>query len=448
MKHKIIFIFLFFVFYLGMQIASGSLTYKFEKDYSEGIYAACSSLIDSDTLIYKDVFCIQPPLFYYIQNYLGGGLLSGRIISMMSLLGSLIVVYLITKRVTKSYKIGLLSSLFLLIMPFSFFWFSVGIGNTLMIFFSLLSIGFIVHGSSRRYVIISAITLFLATMTNYTAVIALLAILIYFMIKREYKSLGIFSLFYFVPLGLTFFLLNLITGGEFYFLTLSFHSLKPWDLSQAKIINYFLFMIPEIPILAIAIYSIKKNLISIYFVLILVLGSIIFFRAGSSTHYFLPLEASMILVFGMAVKEFEKCKKVILPVLLIQLFLALSISMVYFNGFLSNDKSYNEMIQEKVLNSQGNVISEYVSFSLNAKKPIFKNSLDPFGHRVLFEHELWNDTILIKEAEENNVTLIIIGQRFSLFPNFVRYLEENYDSENMTYFLPPRHRLEQRIFTR
>jgi len=419
----------FFVINLG----SGMLTFPLEKDYAEGIYLVCSRDVFANS--YSSL-CAQPPVFYILQNFTGGTFFSGRLISLLSLFGSVIVCFLIIKYFTNSEKIALIS-LILLILPYSFFWSTIGIADCLMVFLSLLSIYLMLHKDKSFIILIaSAFIVFLSTFTKYTGFFVFLAIFIY-LLSQKRKHLVIFTSSYLLFVLFSFLIINISTNGSFYSSAFMFHLSKGWDTSTAKVINYIIFILPEIPFIILSFLAIRKNLISLYFIANLTLGSVLFFKAGSANHYFLPLEASMIPIVGFSIKKFEKTKlkKLAFSLLSLQILIATVMCSAYFYDFakysVEND---NQKILDLVNNSEGNVISEYVSFNILSGKTVIKESFDPFAHSVFLENGLWNDSVLVGECK--NVSVFMTSFRFDDFKDFMHYIENNYKESNFRFYIP------------
>lgn len=170
----------------------------FEIVYGEGLLWYQTHMLLNGIPLYQTVTSTQyliiphTPLFVIICSWLpgvlGDSMLGGRIITLLCGLGSCLMVYLITKKLTKNPLVSLLAGL--LVVTTYIFRFLVPIYrvDTMALMFSLLGIYFFMKFEERGRLVYWTVPLFLlAFFTKQVYIVAPVSVCVYLLIKNHWK---------------------------------------------------------------------------------------------------------------------------------------------------------------------------------------------------------------------------------------------------------------------
>ncbi len=192
----------YYIIFLNTWFDEGEFTYK--------------AWLTSDNLAhpFEDFRNKYPSFSFYIQVLLqktfGPTILGARILSVLFLIGSLILLYKICKKIGNKW-IGLLAISLLIFHPYLTGYYSSAKNYSWVIFFSLLSIWFIdAKISDKKKIIFSSISMTLSVITRYQIIPALILLWIFIYFKwrswkRLFVSILIFLIIFFASLMSYFF---------------------------------------------------------------------------------------------------------------------------------------------------------------------------------------------------------------------------------------------------
>lgn len=172
----------YYIFFLNTWFDEGEFTYK--------------AWLTSDNLAhpFEDFRNKYPSFSFYIQvlfqKTFGPTILGARILSVLFLIGSLILLYKICKKIGNKW-IGLLAISLLIFHPYLTGYYSSAKNYSWVIFFSLLSIWFIdAKISDKKKIVFSSISMALSVITRYQIIPALILLWIFIYLKwRNWKYL-------------------------------------------------------------------------------------------------------------------------------------------------------------------------------------------------------------------------------------------------------------------
>jgi hypothetical protein len=160
-------------------------------DFGDGNYLYISSRLADGLVLYRDIMAPQPPLHLYLGTLLvhlgrviGEPLYTVRIFSLLLHLASMLLIFLIARRLFRSNLCAIVSSALYLVIPIGFYW-SLGYqSEPLEMFFLLLSFYFFI-GFEKRDMLFAAAFSALALFTNMTAVPYVLLNVLYLAVRRR-----------------------------------------------------------------------------------------------------------------------------------------------------------------------------------------------------------------------------------------------------------------------
>lgn len=309
---------LFLVEYIT--IAFFRMRYPFELELLEGNMLVSVQRVITGLKIYvrpsmEFVPYYYPPLYFYFSaifvKIFGLNFFSLRLVSFISSIVSVIIIYSLVKRETKSKFAGLISScLFTASYGASGAWFDVARVDSLFLAFVLLAIYLMRFKNSLPSNILTGIFLSLAIFTKQTATIIILPILLFFLlVKRKKAFLIITTIIIIVSIGSL--ALNILYDGWYFFYVWKLPHNNPLifvsitiDYWRNDIFGRFLFAFILGIFYLISKFIGKEKLISTFYLSVL-MGAIItswFGRlyAGGGHNALLPIHAVIAIIFGIA----------------------------------------------------------------------------------------------------------------------------------------------------
>jgi len=224
------------LFYIGL-----SLIFLFYGNIhaDESTYLYAIKMVLDGKILYRDFIYIQLPLLPYLYGfflkYIGVSLLTGRLVSMLFSIGTVILSINISKRLGGN-KVAILCALLLCLNPFQTYFFTITRVYSPATFFFVLSI-FLMMTKIRpvQRNMLSFLSLSIAISCRLTLLPAILPILVYYYIFDCRKNLSGKSKTKFLPLilplaaSIVFFILTLLPFAifagfyKFFYLNLIFH---------------------------------------------------------------------------------------------------------------------------------------------------------------------------------------------------------------------------------
>ena len=214
-----------YFFLAFVYVAVSRIHYPFFLDWVEG-----ESLVQVQRLLrgellydrpsYEYVALTYPPLYFYVSaifaKVMGLGFFPLRLVSLISSLGCMAIIYLICRKEgTRVLPSIIASGFFAATYKLSGYWFDVGRIDMLAVFLVLVSI-YLLRFHPLFSHIFAGMALALACLTKQTNVFTLILLCIYFLLFDRRKSLG-FLISSIVSLGIVSVVLNRIYSGWYSF---------------------------------------------------------------------------------------------------------------------------------------------------------------------------------------------------------------------------------------
>lgn len=160
---------------------------------------------------------IYTPLYFYlsaiVSNIMDFGFVPLRLVSFISSLGSLFLIFLVVRRETRSNFWGIVaSSLFAATFRISGAWFDIARVDSLFLFFLLAAIYLIRFHTSLRSIAFAGVLISLAFLTKQTALLIAVPIMLYY-VSWERRSSIVFISTIVTTIGISTLFLNYIHGG-------------------------------------------------------------------------------------------------------------------------------------------------------------------------------------------------------------------------------------------
>jgi hypothetical protein len=422
-------------FVIGITVLVG---YPYPLDFGEGPVLHTAMQFREYGTCYRDIHeepythCLYPPVFPFLQSLLiqifGEKLITGRLISLLSLIAIMYLGYKVFKIESKD---RFLILLFVVMLPLraTMRWAHIGRIDLLAIAFSVAGIYFYYKNKNEfKNIYISMIFFTLAFLTKQTSIIAPAAVFLDLILQRRFKfflkSLLVYALHILVSLSV----LAVLTNGLFFLHVFSYNSAISYYLPDA--LRFMVFFIELVPILLLfclahAILSRKISLWLIYLFLafggILTAGRII----ASYNH---TLEAQVALVFccffsmEWLIKRYRKHKPAILFIWVG--FLIAVLMLVPTFDWSYNEKNSDALVQ-KIASVPGEVIVEDPTYSILANKKVIIQDSFFFGQAG--ELGLWNSSKLVSDCENQRFEMIIFstGNYYGI-PGFIECVNTYY----------------------
>jgi 4-amino-4-deoxy-L-arabinose transferase-like glycosyltransferase len=325
---------LFLIFLNYLYTSTLILFYPYEVEYSEGFELYNAIRIYEGENLYKDIHSEPkfltvdyPPIFYYIGAILipifGETLIGGRVISLLSSLLIVILIFKIVHKETKSKKLSLISSLLFFSSYTVFFWSVLYRNLMLPILFSLLGVYFILDYKKTKRLILAVTFFLLALYTKQTAIIASVAVFLFLFLKDRKTAFKFLSLLSVPALGI-FLLINYLTDNQFFLHTFEYN--LSFSTSHLELIYWFI-LFHMFTFVFSFLYSLKnkEKLLSLYFFISLLFVIFYNLKPEGWFNYFIEAIPVMCILTGIFLGNLhKKYFNLALFLLLIQIFLALS----------------------------------------------------------------------------------------------------------------------------
>jgi len=423
-----------------------SLIYPFQLDGEEGFILNQALSIAQGESIYQPIdhypFLVgnYTPLYPALMSVFSGGhtisIPTGRLISVLSVLGIIVLLFAVTFVLTKNFALSLLTPLLFLVSYDNYEWIAYCRVDYLAIFFSISGLtAVLVGGRKTPAIIISIVMFFLAFYTKQIEVVAPIAVICWFLLFREKKLAFTYTSALVLGIAISFLGLMIATQGEvfrhlviynaniFNLRDMGFMLLHFWRFNKFLITVAGIYLCLDV-VRAIRAYIFQSaprrneySLISIYFVIAL-LTLIGLAKEGSAPNYFIEPEAAMALF--VVIKSFEytyvlKQKKRIYAVVLLVFFLCMlgghSLNLRHWRGALfsqHNPTAVDLAKANKVLRiieeHPGDILSEYPIFNIVSGRAVL---FQPFIMSALAKQKKWDASPLLADIKRGRFALII-----------------------------------------
>jgi 4-amino-4-deoxy-L-arabinose transferase-like glycosyltransferase len=214
-----------YFFFAFIYVAISRIHYPFSLDWVEGeSFAQVRRILRGELLYdrpsYKYVALTYPPFYYYVSavfaRVIGLGFLPLRLVSLISSLGCMAVIYLICRKEGTGVLSGVIAGgFFSATFKISGYWFDVARIDMLAIFLLLVSI-YLLRFDSLVFQIFAGIALTLACLTKQTNVLTLILLCAYFLLFDRRNSPG-FLISSIASFSIASLLLNRIYSGWYAF---------------------------------------------------------------------------------------------------------------------------------------------------------------------------------------------------------------------------------------
>jgi 4-amino-4-deoxy-L-arabinose transferase-like glycosyltransferase len=318
---------------LFLYISLSRLSFPFALDWIEG-----PTLIQVNRVLLGQELYIEPsvsyvpmvyqPLYFYVAaaftKLLGFGLSPSRLVSILASSGNILLIFLITRKVSVSNFAGIISAgLFAATNGIVWTWFDFARVDTLCVFFSLLGLYFLLKGNIYT-AILAGLFFTLSLFTKQSAIIIILpTFAFYFLMKRKE------ALLFITTVGLlsaaAVFLLNYDSNGWYYFYAFKLPSYHRMDTNPVQI-SYIVTSLTEpiltfIGIILISILTNLKKVIKdkhyIFFLSLAgcttVLSMISALSIGATRNAFIPAYALIAIACGQGFHILQENISVLLP---------------------------------------------------------------------------------------------------------------------------------------
>ncbi|MEM5881567.1 MAG: glycosyltransferase family 39 protein [Candidatus Aenigmatarchaeota archaeon] len=437
-------IFLLFIFLNFLLVSFTVIFYPFDTDITESYVLTPAIRLFHGGPIYNDVHSPlyfssfkYPPIFplinYFTILIFGENLLSGRIIVFISTLLVGFFIFLITKKIVKSFKLSLFSTLLFFSSHVTFQMATQLRPDMLALLFSIVGIYFFLNYKKEMNFFLSVIFFLLSFFTKQTSIAATLSAFFYLLLNDKRNAMRFLILF--SVLTVTFiFLINFLTEGQFilhvfyYARGIINFSLKRLLVWKGGLMNSIIFIFLGL------FYFVKNrnNVISIWFFTSLILVIAGLMRLGGWINYFLEIIAIVPIIIASFLNQLKYKEEIYF--LIISVIFQLMISVDFDNRvllYIFNSTSFTPLvnlqtdlkIQNYVDSSDGNVLSEHAGYLILSGKqlsPEIWSSYELQKMGIVPRKEIFNYLL------SQNYSTVIFSTRLPLLWEFFMYVKMNY----------------------
>lgn len=428
-----------------LYISFQTLRYPYGVNYGEAPIINQANRILLGEEIYKNNFdsppyivTNYPPVYIYLLSYLKSNIgfpfyLGGRLISLLSAVITVCIVTTISYKLTKKYFIGAITLGLFLGHPYVITWSSITRVDLLALALSLLGIYILLfHWESNFGILLATALLTASIFTRQSYLLAGPLGASVWLIKNDKKKFYLYFLILLLVNFSIFIYLNNLTENGFY---INAVTANINDFSVTRLLsmlkNFYIIWPIVISVVIVGMISkrgefiIQKNNIFnstpiFYFLIPYLLGAVISAftvgKVGSDINYFLELIVALILTFSLILNWIEPRSANlnllsnigILSQLIWIVIIILVVNFQYALDIKREIRWYDNLYKEiEASTNEGIVLSDdYLDLVVIAGQQIY---YQPFEYGQLFEAGIWNPSNLVREIEEKNFPLIIIG---------------------------------------
>lgn len=404
------------------------ILYPYSIDFGEGILLSQSAMISKGQNIYPPItdypyivsnyhpfFPFLNSLFYHFTS---PALWTGRLISLLSVLGSMTLICMIVYKFSKRLSISLLAALTPLCLSFPYNWTFLYRVDMPGIFLSLLGLYLYIYPPRKGGIYISIIPFTLAFLTKLNFVLAPIACVIDLLCRPE-KNKFRFIIILIISLIVPYLVIDLATGNglfkhTFIYTVNEFHRGRMFD-GYRDILDYTLFLICA---LIIGITQINNRIIILLssYVVLVFLSLATYGAEGSDSNYFLEYIFVLSLFMGFSLSRLFKANGnqstfscYGLALIFIVLFV-LNGRILHGSEFIPI-RSFNRSIEsgkqidQFVRSCPGDVISEDATFLARNGKPML---FQPYIMSLLSRKGKWDQTNFVNDIKNKRFKMIIL----------------------------------------
>ena len=424
-----------FIVFLGANAALWFFTalrliaYPYSIDFGEGILLAQSSMLVHGKNIYPPItdypYIVSNyhPLFPFLAGlpfvFTNPGLWSGRLIALVSAIGSMIIIGKIAAKISGKNEFGLICALLPLCLNYPYNWAYVYRVDYLGIFLSLLGLYLYMFPRKKGGIYWSILPFTLAFLAKITCVIALIACIIDLVRKKDRVSWKFFAIAI-LALGIPYLILNLATGFGMFRDTIIytanvFHISRMID-GFREILEYTL------PLWLVIIISLTmgngkfKFLISTYIIL-LFLSLVTYGAEGSDSNYFVELIFALSLGSMMWFPSKDQIQTKNNQALNYQWLMVAFVLVFAIQGRIFDSDQFGqvhnlrklaqsqESVDKFIANTQGDIISEDVTFLAKNGKPMV---FQPYIMSLLARKGKWDQSRFVNDLRNARFTIVVL----------------------------------------
>ena len=411
--------------------------YPYSLDFGEGILLSQSVMLSHGENIYPAIndypYIVSNyhPLYPFLCGipfvFLNPALWSGRLLTLLSAIGSMFLVGRIVAKISGKIEYGAVAALLPFCLNYPYNWAFVYRVDHFGIFLSLFGLYLYMFPRQKGSIYWSIIPFMFAFFTKMTFILAPIACVIDLLFKKDKKGVKYLLLLIF-SIGVPYLILNLLTGFGMYRHTLIYTAnaffLTRMIEGYREILEYTL---PLWMVIALSIVSGNgkfRTLIMTYLILLLI--SLITYGAeGSDSNYFIELIFALsigaIIWFpSFETKNINKNNFQYMQALALILIVAFC-----FQGRVMASKEFGQThnlralaesqkdVDAIVQNTDGEIISEDITFlAKNGKRILFQ----PYIMSLLAREGKWDQSKFVNDLKNGRFKLIIL--RFDVFdPN-------------------------------
>lgn len=208
-------------------VASGRISYPYELEWMEGGSVDHVRRILSGLRLYAEpslefTAFIYTPLYFYISagvaKLFGVGFTALRLVSLLSSIGCMVIIFKFVNRQTNSLICGILSAgLYAATYKISGAWFDVGRVDSLFMFFLLGGVYFLRFGQNVRALVFAGLLVSLSFLTKQTAVFIAIPLSLYSLLCIRGCNRFVFPATFLLIVALTTVVLGRLTDGWYYY---------------------------------------------------------------------------------------------------------------------------------------------------------------------------------------------------------------------------------------
>lgn len=405
------------------------IQYPYSLDFGEGILLAQSSMLAHGKNIYPSInnypFIVSNyhPLYPFVAGipflFSNPGLWSGRLLTLLSAIGSMFLIGRIVHRSSGKIEIGILAGLLPLCLNYPYNWAFVYRVDYLGVFLSLLGLYLYMYPPKKGGILISIIPFILAFFTKLNFVLAPIACLIDLFVKRDRQRLQ-YLVVLIVGIAVPYLLINAATGFGMFHHTFSYtvNAFHPGRMVEGyrEIIGFTLLLWFPV-VIGIANSKGKFKTLIISYLLMIVASLVTYGAEGSDSNYFIELLFVLPMAALIWIPNADESKPEKSTQLNLRWLVLLSIVLFCFAGRvmesgefgkahgLNNKIEGGQKIDMFIGNCAGEVISEDLSFlARNNKEMLFQ----PYIMSLLARKDKWDQSRFVEDLRNKRFKLLVL----------------------------------------
>ena len=442
-------------------IISQSLSWPYSVHYGE---ALVSTMTFSD--LYKSFstypyrVSLYPPLTYIVVELFnrisspGQPYFSEGLAVLLALAMSVVLIYLITRKITKGGRLlPALASLLFLSSSLIFQW---GISHEPIMFelaLDLLAIYLILDYKDNGMPIYSGAVMAIAMLFRQTSIFVFIAILAYLVLIKKRRDAALFAATYLVIVVPTFLLINILTNGRFLLSIVILPAITPLSTNQTMwlSLNFLLesWILFIIPFVIYWVYKNKGSVISITLILT-ALSLLTINKIGADTYYFIPFYALACIGSAAGIEKAllgkAPVKKVVMAAQIIAICAIIPVGLYYYSYYRNYDTGISTFPYQISIVNQTNVglmlknvtgpiLVSSPAVAVAANKTVV---FEPGMFWVMQKGGMWNDSRIVSDIESKKFGAIVFptsdnDDLFGWYPQ-IEEAAQTYYSLNKTVY--------------